>query len=286
MSLLGLPWCPVTNSLALALLVRKEWVEGIILTSLALHSGHSSDRGTMEVQTENEVYENPLLEPLPEAPEGQPVRSSSRGGSPISPSRNLHRLFSFKSGFERLDLHPPSDLRSERAPFSANEAQKSIVSPMEQQWTNPPPERPIWTTIFYGWWTVELLAFVVSLASLIAMIVLLRHYNGRSQLDWPHNITLNSVLSWCTTLFKASLLVPVAACFGQSSWAHYRSGSRPLTDLAIYESASRGPMGSIQLLWYFKAKCVPLVRWQNPENGINCFLGTWRASVLSLPFSP
>ncbi|KAL8737922.1 MAG: hypothetical protein Q9181_001227 [Wetmoreana brouardii] len=221
---------------------------------------NSSDYRTMEVQTEYEVYENQLLKPLPEAPEGTPLRSSSRGGSPVSHAGSIHRLFSFKSGFERLNLHVPSDLPNEKAPFSANETQKSITSPNEQQrftpLSNPPPEPSTWETFYYGWWTVELLAFVVSFASLIAIILILRHYDGHSQPDWPHNITLNSVLSWFTTLFKASLLVPVAACFGQASWAHYRSSPRPLTDLAIYDSASRGPMGSMQLLWYFRAKHV------------------------------
>lgn len=219
----------------------------------------------MEVQTENEVYENPSLNPLPEAPEGPPLPSPSRGGSPVSPvssPSSIHRLFSFKSGFERLNLRLSLDLPSERAAFSAIETEKSIASPMEQQpfkaLSNSPPKSSTWETFFYGGWTVELLAFVVSFASLMAIIVILRRYNGHSQPDLPHNITLNSVLSWFSTLFKASLLVPVAACFGQASWAHYHSGSRPLTDLAIYDSASRGLIGSVQLLWYFKAKCVPL----------------------------
>lgn len=182
----------------------------------------------MEAQTENEVYENPSLKPLREEPEGPPVRSPSRGGSPVSPPSSIHRLFSFNSGFERLSLHVSSDLPSERAPLSAMDTQKSIVSHIDQQrfktLSSPPPKPSTWETLLYGWWTVELLAFVVSFASLIAMIVILRRYNGHSQPDWPHNITLNSVLSWFTTLFKASLLVPVAACFGQASWAHYSSG--------------------------------------------------------------
>ncbi|MCJ1423526.1 hypothetical protein MMC29_001410 [Sticta canariensis] len=220
----------------------------------------------MDVRTENEVYENPSLNPLPEAPEGPPPPSPSRGGSPVSPvspvssPSSIHRLFSFKSGFERLNLRLSLDLPSERAPSSAIETEKSIASPMEQQpfkaLSNPPPKSSTWEAFFYGGWTVELLAFVVSFASIVAIIILLRRYNGHAQPDWPHNITLNSVLSWFSTLFKASLLVPVAACFGQASWAHYHSGSRPLTDLAIYDSASRGPIGSVQPLWYFKAKYV------------------------------
>lgn len=218
------------------------------------------------------------------------MRSPSRGGSQVSPPGSIHRLFSFKSGFERLDLHAPSDLPNKKAPFSATETQKPLTSPVKEQrsqpFSNTPPRPSKWEIFLYEWWTIELLAFVVSFASLIAIAVILRHYDGHSQPDWPHNITLNSVLSWFTTLFKASLLVPVAACFGQASWAHYRSGSRPLTDLAIYDSASRGPIGSMQLLWYFKIKCVALMRLWSPENGINFCLATWRALVPLLPSSP
>ena len=172
---------------------------------------------------------------------------------------------------------PPRKSSSAISKQSDNESAYELVrheSPIAQQVTpigvtkqqqfealsHPPPRSSTWENFFYGWWTVELLAFVVSFASLIAIIVVLKHYNGHSQPDWPHNMTLNSVLSWFTTLFKASLLVPIAACFGQASWVHYRSASRPLTDLAIYDSASRGPMGSMQLLWYFRTKCVPMVR--------------------------
>ena len=172
----------------------------------------------MEVQPRNEIYKDLLLKPLPDAPEGPPVRPPSRGGSPGSPPGSIHRFLSFKSGSESLNLHLPSDLPSAKAPFSAIELQKSNTSPTEKQGykplSNPAPEPSTWETFFYGWWTVEVLAFVVSFVSLIAIVVILRHYDGHSQPDWPHNITLNSVLSWFTTLFKASLLVPVAACFG------------------------------------------------------------------------
>ena len=121
------------------------------------------------------------------------------------------------------------------------------------------PRSTAWNLFLGGRWAVELVAFVASLASLIAIALVLNHYDGQARPDWPYNITLNSVLSWFTTLFKANLLVPIAACFGQATWIHYHSHSRPLTDVAIYDAASRGPLGALQLLWHLKAKYVPLL---------------------------
>ena len=155
------------------------------------------------------------------------------------------------------DVHTHSDATGQETTFAQPEKHENLES--FQNHTRP--RRSSGHLSFFrsndavsGWWTLELLSYTVSLVSLVAIIVILRHYEGHAQPAWSHNITLNSVLSWFTTLFKANLLVPIVACLSQASWVHFRSGPRPLIDMVVYDSASRGPMGSLRLLFTLRAK--------------------------------
>ena len=107
-----------------------------------------------------------------------------------------------------------------------------------------------------NWWTLELLAYGGSLASIIVIFAILSHYDNRPQPEWPDNINLNSIISWFTTIMKALMLVPIAACIGQANWNHFHSKPHALIDTSVYDSASRGPAGAIQLLCYFRLKSV------------------------------
>lgn len=210
----------------------------------------------MEARTVKEAQRSPLLTHLPEY---SPVPSSSLQGSSIDPLHSIHPLLSFESGHEPLDLHLTSSFPKQKAASPAAERQRSVIFKEEKEHqrktTSERSTRPsTWGTLCFGWWTFEILAFSISFASLAVIIVMLKHFDGHPQPDWPQYITLNSVLSWFTTLYKTNLLVPIASCFGQASWLHYRAGSHPLADLALYDSASRGPLGSLQLLRNFKTK--------------------------------
>ena len=107
-----------------------------------------------------------------------------------------------------------------------------------------------WTS-GWGW---EAAACVFSLASFAATIALLSAFNGKARPDWPYGITLNSAMSLLSNIIKASLLVPAAACISQSIWIRYSRGPHRLAELAVFDSASRGPWGALQLLWMLRAR--------------------------------
>lgn len=106
------------------------------------------------------------------------------------------------------------------------------------------------------WWLWELLACFGSLLGLIAILTFLKTYDGRSQPQWPSYITVNTVISLLAGLMKAPLLLSTAACISQAKWVHYRATPRPLTDFVVYDNASRGPLGSLSLLWLLKGRQV------------------------------
>ena len=105
---------------------------------------------------------------------------------------------------------------------------------------------------FNNWWTFEISSFVGSVAALLAIIGILVRYNGRPGPEWPDHIAINSVLSWFTTLMKAMMFVPIASCISQASWNRYRDRPQPLKDVAIFDAASRGLLGSLRLLLHLR----------------------------------
>ncbi|TVY21498.1 hypothetical protein LARI1_G002287 [Lachnellula arida] len=62
------------------------------------------------------------------------------------------------------------------------------------------------------------------------------------------NITLNAIISIISTAFRAALLTPVAQSVSQFCWVSF-TRPRSLQDVVYYDSASRGPFGSLRLLF-------------------------------------
>ncbi len=67
--------------------------------------------------------------------------------------------------------------------------------------------------------------------------------------QWTLGISLNTIVSILSTVFRASLMLSVAHGLSQSGWIWFTQRPRPLSDICWYDSASRGPLGSVQLLW-------------------------------------
>jgi hypothetical protein len=103
-------------------------------------------------------------------------------------------------------------------------------------------------------WYWEIGACLGSLAAFLSIFGLLKAYDGKTQPNWQYDITLNSVISWLAAIMKGMLLVPAASCISQSTWIYYTSRAHSLEILSTYDSASRGPWGSVQLLWALRAR--------------------------------
>lgn len=96
----------------------------------------------------------------------------------------------------------------------------------------------------------EMVCLVLATGSLVALTVLLQTYNDHQVPDWTlgrTEITLNAVVSILSTLFRSLLSIPVAQSISQLCWVWYKQ-PRSLRDACYYDSASRGPWGSVQLL--------------------------------------
>jgi hypothetical protein len=101
---------------------------------------------------------------------------------------------------------------------------------------------------------------------LLAVVGLLAAYDGKKAPNWNPGIhvkkvnktvpvTINAIISIFATTYSSGLMIPVAACMSQLKWVWFQQG-RPLADYQAFESAARGPAGSVILLWNLRFRFV------------------------------
>ncbi|KAI3558115.1 hypothetical protein CABS01_02675 [Colletotrichum abscissum] len=122
---------------------------------------------------------------------------------------------------------------------------KSHLSHRESGLTPSAPKQP-WSTSLKGW-LPELIWSIISIASVAALAGVLSRFDGQRLPEWPLGLTLNTLIAFLATLARAAFVIPVSESLSQLKWLWYRK-ARPLKDFQDFDSASRGPWGSIQLL--------------------------------------
>ncbi|KAK1484468.1 hypothetical protein CTAM01_12973 [Colletotrichum tamarilloi] len=122
---------------------------------------------------------------------------------------------------------------------------KSHLSHRESGLTPSAPKQP-WSTSLKGW-LPELIWSIISIASVAALAGVLSRFDGQRLPEWPLGLTLNTLIAFLATLARAAFVIPVSESLSQLKWLWYRK-ERPLKDFQDFDSASRGPWGSIQLL--------------------------------------
>ncbi|CAO2649241.1 Nn.00g066260.m01.CDS01 [Neocucurbitaria sp. VM-36] len=100
-----------------------------------------------------------------------------------------------------------------------------------------------------GTWWFEIFSYCVAIAVLAAVVAILAVYDGRPNPLWSGGITLNTIISFASMLFRISLLVPVASCVSQLGWVWLAQQQRPLYDVVRFDRASRSPYGSLEFLF-------------------------------------
>jgi hypothetical protein len=111
-------------------------------------------------------------------------------------------------------------------------------------------------------WTWQISSVILSVASLAAIIAVLVAIDQHPRLaDWSvsssskisatlsSNISPNTLISIFAAISKAALLVAVADCIGQLKWIRFEQKSHLLKELEIYDEATRGPWGSLKLIF-------------------------------------
>lgn len=105
-------------------------------------------------------------------------------------------------------------------------------------------------------WAFELFSWTLSAACLVWIFLVLYFRQDKSLPSWPFAITINALISVLSAIMKSSLLLPVEVAIGQLKWNWFRRRDRPLIDFETYDSATRGPWGSVFLLLRDKGRYV------------------------------
>ncbi|KAJ0161694.1 hypothetical protein CTA2_5795 [Colletotrichum tanaceti] len=101
-------------------------------------------------------------------------------------------------------------------------------------------------------WVFEILALVISTVCLLGIVTTLLLHGNRPLPQWPFSISINALISALSTVSRSTLAVAVSAAISQRQWIRLDEDSHPLADLEIHDSASRGPWGSMSLLFSFR----------------------------------
>jgi hypothetical protein len=128
----------------------------------------------------------------------------------------------------------------------------SIQSAQE---TNPTCTLQRKTSVF-GWWKYEILASAISVGSLVALVILVRHYDGRplQDIDLPKSLQLSTIIAALSTVMRVALSMPVTSALSQDAWLWLSDSKQRssrygrLIDLDLTDNASRGPWGSLKFL--------------------------------------
>ena len=109
--------------------------------------------------------------------------------------------------------------------------------------------------LFTNWWLWELSSWLVATASVVIMITVLHNYDHEVPPNWSYGVTINTAVSVLATILKVCLMCPVAEAIGQLKWLWYATCNRQ-SDFGMFDEASRGPTGAIQLFARTKGRSV------------------------------
>ena len=143
-------------------------------------------------------------------------------------------------GTIRVDERPSDDFESSHDPHAPRESLKDRL------------------------WLWELFAWFLCSSGLVAIAVILAVSQDRPMPTWTaratkdgasFTVTVNSVISIFSTLVKSTLLIPCVASLHQLKWMWFKE-ERPLADIAKFESAGKGPLGALQLIWTLRGRAL------------------------------
>ncbi|MCJ1475704.1 hypothetical protein MMC13_004367 [Lambiella insularis] len=142
------------------------------------------------------------------------------------------------------------------------------------------PRPSIYDRYFQDSWWLEFLSWLAATVMLLALLVLLAKFNGKSLSEWHSNLSLNTIIAVVSQLVQAVLIVPIGSCLSQLQWLWYRN-KKPLKDFSYFGDASSGLWGSLVLLY---KRYASLIVWL----GVVCMIlqaliGAFAQQALSIP---
>lgn len=103
-------------------------------------------------------------------------------------------------------------------------------------------------------WVWEVVGAALSISCIISLLILLPYLEESSLAKWQFVMSPNTTISTFIIISKTSMLLAVAAGISQLKWVHFASTKRQISDLDIFDEASRGPWGDFNLIIRMKGR--------------------------------
>lgn len=97
-------------------------------------------------------------------------------------------------------------------------------------------------------WLFQGFAVFGSVLLTAVLIGLLARFDNTPILEW-NGISLNAIVALTATILKGLVALTVSDCLGQAKWIWLSWQQRSLNDFALIDQGSRGPLGSVKMLW-------------------------------------
>ena len=107
----------------------------------------------------------------------------------------------------------------------------------------------LWRRLSADTWYPEVIALALSVASLVAIVAVLGAYDNQPLPTFAYDVTLNGIVQALATVSKSALMLAVASTISQAKWIWFHKRPRKLEDIDVLDEASRGPLGSMQLIF-------------------------------------
>lgn len=100
---------------------------------------------------------------------------------------------------------------------------------------------------------METLSILFSIACVIAITILSFRLDGSWLSQWTFYLQPSTVFSILITAARSSMMLVVAEMLSQIKWLQMSlTTAQPVADFAAFDSASRGPLGSLNLFYLWK----------------------------------
>lgn len=99
-------------------------------------------------------------------------------------------------------------------------------------------------------WRWEIFTWILGTTSLLVIVILLLCFQDKPLSSWKSDLQITAIIAVFSQISQSAFLVPVSYCTGQLKWNWFQAENRPLYDIELFDLASRGPDGSIRLLYH------------------------------------
>ncbi|KAI9172581.1 hypothetical protein HJFPF1_02087 [Paramyrothecium foliicola] len=101
-------------------------------------------------------------------------------------------------------------------------------------------------------WILEISMVFLSVAALLAVSILLPLYHDKPLSSWTFFLSFNTIISILGAISRSSLAFAIGSCISQEKWNWFRQKVDYVVAFDRFDEASRGPWGSIRLLYWIR----------------------------------